>query len=126
MNILFPVALGGAIGALARYAVISASGHWLSLSFPYGTLAVNILGSLLLGVFIEGSALWWSGSESLRAFLVVGVLGAFTTFSAFSLDVANMMTRGETLAALFYALASVVFSVGALFLGMAGMRAFHA
>lgn len=122
MKGLLAIALGGAFGALARYGVFVAATHLFGLSFPYGTLIVNVLGSLVLGVLIEGSALAWTIPEPARLFLVVGVFGAFTTFSTFSLDVAVLYERGRTIAAAGYVVASVVLSVGGLFLGMHLMR----
>ena len=122
MTRLLAIALGGALGALARYAVFVAATHLLGHGFPYGTLIVNVVGSLLLGVLIEGLALAWTMPEPARLFLVVGVFGAFTTFSTFSLDVAVLYERGRTLAAAGYVLASVVLSVGGLFAGLHLMR----
>jgi CrcB protein len=118
MKGLLAIAIGGALGALARYGVFVAATHFLGHGFPYGTLFVNVLGSLLLGVLIEGSALAWTLPESVRLFLVVGVFGAFTTFSTFSLDVAVLYERDRTIAATSYVLASVVLSVGGLFAGL--------
>ena len=112
------ICLGGAIGTGARYLL---SGWLLRVAgpgFPYGTLAVNVAGSLIMGVLIELSALVWSPSPELRALLTVGVLGGYTTFSTFSLDVAFLMQRGDTAAAAIYVVVSVLLSVGALFAGL--------
>jgi CrcB protein len=122
MTNLLAVALGGATGALARYGVSVATTHLLGASFPYGTLIVNVLGSLLLGVLIEGMALAWTIPGPARLFLVVGMFGAFTTFSTFSLDVMVMYERGRELIAAGYVVASVVLSVGGLFVGLHLMR----
>lgn len=116
------VALGGAVGAVGRYITVSAVGAMFGTGFPLGTLVVNVLGSLILGAFIELSALVWSPSPELRAMIVVGMLGAFTTFSTFSLDVVSMFTRGDHSMAFGYVLASVVFSIGALWAGMSITR----
>jgi len=112
------VALGGAVGAVGRYGVMSMVGAVAGIGFPYGTLSVNIIGSLILGIFIEISALAWSPSHEIRTLVVVGVLGSFTTFSMFSLDVINLVTRGETISALIYIGSSVLFSIGAIWLGI--------
>lgn len=112
------VALGGAVGAVGRYGVMSMAGAVAGIGFPYGTLSVNIIGSLILGIFIEISALAWSPSHEIRTLVVVGVLGSFTTFSMFSLDVINLVTRGETISALIYIGSSVLFSIGAIWLGI--------
>lgn len=122
MNMLLAVACGGAIGAVGRYLVVSQVGHWLGSGFPYGTLTVNVAGSFVLGVLIEIGALAWSPSPEMRAFLVVGLLGAFTTFSTFSLDVVVLAERGAFLPAVFYITASVVLSVAGLFAGMRLLR----
>ena len=119
---LIYVALGGAFGAMGRFAAMSAIGAMFGHGMPYGTLFVNIVGSFVLGAFIEVSALVWSPSAELRAMIVVGVLGAFTTFSTFSLDVVTLFTRGDHAHAFTYVIASVVLSLGALWAGMALTR----
>ena len=122
MKILLAVAVGGAIGAVGRYLVISQVGHWLGTGFPYGVLTVNVVGSFILGALVETLALAWSPAPELRALMVVGVLGAFTTFSTFSLDVILLLERHQTLATFVYVLASVCLSVGGLFAGLRLMR----
>lgn len=123
MNILLAVAAGGAIGAVGRYLVVTQVGHWLGLHYPFGTLAVNVIGSFLLAALVEAAALAWSVGEALRAFLVVGVFGAFTTFSAFSLEVVLLFQRGEIVPALLYAAGSVVLCVLAFAAGLHLVRA---
>lgn len=118
MKILLAVAAGGALGAVGRYLVMSQVAHWFGTGFPFGTLAVNVIGSFVLGVLAESLALAWSPPQELRALLVVGVLGAFTTFSTFSLDVALHVERGELGLALVYILASVALCIAALFAGL--------
>ena len=86
--------------------------------FPYGTLTVNIVGSFLMGVLITGMALKWSASPEMRALLAVGVLGAFTTFSTFSLDAVTLAERGAWGQAAVYIGASVVVCILALLAGM--------
>lgn len=112
------VALGGAFGAIARFVTMNVVGHWFGHGFPYGTVIVNVVGSFVLGGLIETLALVWSPSETVRAMLVVGVLGAFTTFSTFSLDVHTLVVRGSYLALGGYVAASVILSVGAFVLGL--------
>ena len=80
------VAIGGAIGSMCRYLVGVGAGRLLGADFPYGTMTVNIVGSFFMGLFIELLALKFDGSESVRLFVAVGVLGGFTTLSSFSLD----------------------------------------
>jgi len=118
MKLLLSVALGGAFGAVSRYYVMTQVTHWLGLSFPYGTIFVNILGSFILGALTEIMALSWSFNQETRAFLVVGVLGSFTTFSTFSLDVVALFERGETTSAAIYITASVILAIAAFILGM--------
>ncbi len=120
------VALGGAVGAVGRFAVVSMVGHWAHMSgynFPFGTVVVNVLGSFILGALVEISALAWSPTPEIRAMLVVGMLGAFTTFSTFSLDVVTLMTRGAWLQVALYVGISVALSIIALYMGMQSMKA---
>ncbi len=120
---LLAVAAGGAFGAVARYLVMVQVGHWLGTGFPFATLTVNVVGSFILGVLVELMALAWSPTPELRALVVVGVLGAFTTFSTFSMDVVLHMERGEIGLALTYVVASVVLCVVAFFAGLHLVRA---
>ncbi len=122
MNVILAVAAGGALGALGRHFVNMAAVHLFGTGFPWGTLAVNVIGSFVMGLIIELSALVWSPGLQLRAFLTVGVLGAFTTFSTFSLDVALLYERGALILAAGYIILSVVLSVGALFAALALVR----
>ena len=115
---LLAVGAGGALGAIARYLVFVSVGHLLGHGFPYGTLAVNIVGSLLMGVLIETMALAWSVSMEARLFMVVGFLGAFTTFSTFSLDFAVLYERGRLDLCALYLSLSVLLSIGGLFFGL--------
>jgi fluoride exporter len=117
------VAGGGAIGASARYLVGVVCGRLLGTGFPFGTLAVNVIGCLVMGLLIEAMALRWTVSNDLRAFLTVGILGGFTTFSAFSADFALLVERNDYLQAALYLVASVGLSIGALFAGLAIVRA---
>ena len=112
------VALGGAVGAAGRHLVNLAMLRLMGPAFPWGTLTVNIVGSLLMGVLIELLALRYSASQETRLFLATGVLGGFTTFSAFSLDVAVLMERKQTMLAALYIAGSVGASIGALFFGL--------
>ena len=119
---LLAVAAGGAVGAAARHGVYLAAAQVLGAGFPFGTLIVNIVGSFAMGVLVEGMALVWAIGARLRLFLAVGVLGGFTTFSAFSLEAALMIERNQWGRAAGYALASVVLCVAAVFAGLALMR----
>ena len=121
-HMIAAVAAGGAAGAVARYLVMSSIGHWVGHGFPWGTLAVNVIGSFVLGALIEVMALVWSPTEAMRAFLVVGVLGAFTTFSTFSMDVVYLFERGQLISAALYVGVSVFVSILMLWSGMAVFR----
>lgn len=127
MQAFFLVGLGGAIGAMARYGTGVVVGHFWRTSFPVATLLVNVVGSLAMGLLVGWLArtlpAW---QEEARLFVAVGVLGGFTTFSAFSLDVVTLIERGETWPALGYILGSVVLSVLALVAGLALIRALPA
>lgn len=126
MKLLLAVALGGAFGAVARFLSTTWVGRALGTGFPFGTLFVNVAGSFALAVLVEFLAIRLNGSLELRAFLAVGLLGSFTTFSSFSLDVVTLYERGDLLAAGGYAGASVMLSILALFSGLWTARAFLA
>ena len=121
-SLTLAVAAGGAIGAVARFWVTSAIGRAIGHGFPWGTLAVNVVGSLAMGMLVTVMALAWSPPQHIRAMLTVGLLGAFTTFSTFSLDVVVLAERGAWVAAALYVLGSVVLCVAGLFAGMWAMR----
>ena len=122
MKTVMAIALGGALGAVARHFI----SHWsvvaLGNGFPWGTLTVNVVGCFALGVVVEVMALVWSPAAEWRAFLTVGVLGAFTTFSAFALDISILHERGEMLQAILYVTVSVAGSIAAIFAGMSLTR----
>ncbi len=120
LNSLVPVALGGALGASARYLTNVTATRLFGVSFPWGTVTVNILGSFLMGALVV--VLAERGGNRFAPFLMTGVLGGFTTFSAFSLDAVSLYERGQSAAAAGYVLGSVVLSILALILGMAAAR----
>ena len=117
------VFIGGGIGAALRHGVNRAALAWLGPAFPYGTLIVNILGGLCMGMLAELFLVKGGGSQEWRLFLTTGFLGGFTTFSAFSLDAALMWERGDHGVLAAYVVGSVVLSIAALFAGMAAVRA---
>ena len=112
--------MGGALGAMARYGLGLTAGRLApGASWPWGTFAANIIGGLLMGLMAGWLALKaGAGQESLRLFAAVGVLGGFTTFSAFSLEAALMIERRELATAFVYVTGSVVLSIAALFVGL--------
>jgi len=121
------VAIGGGAGAALRYQTGRAMTHWLGVpavsAFPFATLAVNALGSLLMGVLAGWLARIGSGEgEQLRLLLGVGLLGGFTTFSAFSLEMVLMIERGQLLFASLYAVLSFALGISGLMAGLMVMR----
>lgn len=116
---LLLVAVGGAIGAAIRHLFNLGALRVIGPNFPWGTMAINIIGSFVMGAFIEVLARRYGGaSAELRLFVATGVLGGFTTFSAFSLDFVTLWERGDVVPAAGYALVSVVGAILALFLGL--------
>lgn len=118
------VALGGALGSVCRYLVGVGAGRLLGADFPFGTIIVNIAGSFIMGLFIELLGVKFDGSESLRLFVAVGILGGFTTLSSFSLDTIVLFERGAVAAAAVYVGASIVLSLAALVAGLHLVSAF--
>lgn len=117
------VFLGGGLGAALRHGVNLGAARLLGTAFPYGTLAVNVAGSLAMGLLAAWFAFRGDAAQHWRLFFATGVLGGFTTFSAFSLDVALLYERGAIALAALYVVASVLLSVAGLFAGLALVRA---
>jgi fluoride exporter len=113
---------GGALGSGARHLVNVGVGRWLGAGFPWWTFFVNVAGCFLMGVLVEALALKFNGSADLRVFVATGILGGFTTFSAFSLDFAVLVGRNEPLQAGLYLAGSVALSILALYAGMHATR----
>lgn len=122
MSSLLYVAFGGAIGASLRYVLGLAAMRSLGPGYPYGTMAANVIGGFLMGVLAGWLAFKVSGqetgSENLKLFLGVGLLGGFTTFSAFSLDAMTMLEKKDYGHFFGYTVGSVVLSIGALMIGL--------
>ena len=112
------VFLGAVLGGLMRHVMNAWVTALMGAGFPYGIMAINILGSTAMGLVAGWFAFRGAGLGDLRLFLATGILGGFTTFSAFSLDFAVLWQRGEMAPALFYAVGSVVLSILALFAGL--------
>ena len=122
MYMTLSVALGGAIGAVSRYWISAFVFKAVGGAFPWATLTVNVLGCAILGVLIQLMALVWSPSEHIRALMTVGLLGALTTFSTFSMEVVLFLERGDWIYAMLYILLSVILCVGATMGAMALMK----
>ena len=118
MSIYIAIALGGSLGAISRYWVSSATYSWLGVNFPYGTLMVNVAGSLVMGFLTVLLVHRFDVSDELRLGLLVGFLGSFTTFSAFSMDTVHWMENGELVKAMVYVLASVIACVLGAWVGL--------
>ena len=118
MKLLVWAMVGGALGSGARHLVNVGFGRWLGAGFPWWTLFVNVTGCLLMGVLIEALALRFQGSVELRTLLATGVLGGYTTFSAFSMDFAHLMQKHDYVYAGAYLVGSVVFSILAVYAGL--------
>jgi fluoride exporter len=112
------VAVGGAIGSVARYLVAMGSSKIFGINFPWGILIINVSGSFLIGAFVGLFATKWDLPQSARIFLTVGICGGYTTFSTFSLDSYYLMERGQLLLASAYMVGSVVLSICALIGGL--------
>jgi CrcB protein len=121
MNYLL-VFLGGGLGSTLRHIINIVSPRVLGTGFPYHTFIINITGSIMMGLIAGYLAFKGEASQPGRLFLMTGILGGYTTFSAFSLDAALLYERGEIGLALFYVLGSVVFSIAGLFAGLALVR----
>ena len=118
------VGAGGALGAMARHGFSSAVGHFWPAPFPYATLLINIFGSLAMGLLVGILArVLPPAQDELRLFIAVGLLGGFTTFSAFSLDAIALIERSQWAQAALYILLSVVVSIAALYAGLLLTRA---
>jgi CrcB protein len=120
-TLIAAVAAGGAVGSALRYVSVALVGRWAGSGFPWGTLFVNLAGSFIMGALAELAARKMNLPEPWRVFVFVGMLGGFTTFSTFSLDMVTLMQRNLAAAAT-YGLVSVGLGVAALFAGMAVIR----
>ncbi len=126
MITIFWVALGGAIGAAARYWVAMQALRLFGPGFPWGTLTVNVAGSLAMGLLAGFFAHRMQVSTDIRMFLMTGILGGFTTFSAFSLDVSVLVARKDYMMSAFYIIGSVSLSVAVLLVGLRLARVWFA
>jgi CrcB protein len=121
MNYLL-VFIGGGLGSTLRHIINMITPRVLGTGFPYHTFIINITGSIVMGLIAGYLAFKGEASQPWRLFLMTGILGGYTTFSAFSLDAALLYERGAIGLALFYVLGSVLFSILGLFAGLALVR----
>lgn len=118
MNQMLAVAIGGAIGAMGRYWIVGLVSQWFGRGFPYGTLAVNIAGSILIGLLYTVIVQQLKLEPHWQAILMAGFTGAFTTFSTFALESLNLFQSGRVTAALLYIMLSVMCCLAAVAAGM--------
>jgi fluoride exporter len=118
------VFVGGGLGATLRYLINVTCARTLGTGFPWGTFLINITGSTVMGLIAGYLALKGEASQPWRLFLMTGILGGYTTFSAYSLDAALLYERGELASAALYVVGSVVLSIAGLFAGLALVRQF--
>jgi len=123
MRLTLFAAFGGAVGSVARYLTVSAAVRLFGTDFPWGTFGVNLLGSFAIGAIMAAISGWFGGSNDLRVLLVTGFLGGFTTFSAFSFEMLQLIERKAFIAAFLYAGGSVGLSLVAVTIGYAAIKA---
>lgn len=116
------VFIGGGLGSAGRHGVNLLASRLVGGAYPLGTLAINVLGAFAMGVVVEFFSLKASLPQSAKLFLTTGILGGFTTFSTYALEIGMLYERGDWLASALYALGSLVLGVGGLFAGLALVR----
>jgi fluoride exporter len=117
LKTIIAIGLGGALGSIARHFMNTGIATLVKTPFPWGILVINVVGCFLMGALIAVFAGIWNPAQEVRAFLTVGFLGGFTTFSAFSLDAMQLWTAGDMKGMLLYVAVSVVLSIAAVFAG---------
>ena len=125
MALIISIFVGGGLGALLRYGVISNISKILPSTFPYGTLTVNIIGALLIGIVYSLLSQKISISENLKLFITVGFLGGFTTFSTFNLDFFQLIESSKIAAAMIYALGTFITTIVGFYAGYSVIRLFY-
>ncbi len=118
------IAIGGALGAVSRYLAVALVTEWFGKSFPFGTMAVNITGSFLIGILYVLVVQKLHAMPEIKAILVVGFLGSFTTFSTFSLETFSLIERGDFSQAGLYVVSSLVLGILAVWGGITVAKIF--
>lgn len=116
------VFIGGGLGSALRHGANVLAARFWGIQYPVGTLCINVLGSFAMGAAVEYLAMKTGLSHQVRLFLTTGVIGGFTTFSTFTLEIATLSSRGEAIWAGLYILSSLIFGVGGFYAGMALVR----
>ena len=122
MSILISVFLGGGFGAIIRYLVIEQVNKLFLVAFPFGTIAVNVIGAFLIGLLSSYLAERLDVSENIKMFLIVGFCGGFTTFSSFNIEFYQLFSNGEILSSLIYVTTTFVLTVVAFYIGVSLLK----
>ena len=122
MSILISVFLGGGLGAIIRYLVIEQVNKLFLVAFPFGTIAVNVIGAFLIGLLSSYLAERLDVSENIKMFLIVGFCGGFTTFSSFNIEFYQLFSNGEILSSLIYVTTTFVLTVVAFYIGVSLLK----
>ena len=122
MSILISVFLGGGFGAIIRYLVIEQVNKLFLVAFPFGTIAVNVIGAFLIGLLSSYIAERLDVSENIKMFLIVGFCGGFTTFSSFNIEFYQLFSNGEILSSLIYVTTTFVLTVVAFYIGVSLLK----
>ena len=122
MSILISVFLGGGFGAIIRYLVIEQVNKLFLVAFPFGTIAVNVIGAFLIGLLSSYLAERLDVSENIKMFLIVGFCGGFTTFSSFNIEFYQLFSNGEILSSLIYVTTTFVLTIVAFYIGVSLLK----
>ena len=122
MSILISIFLGGGFGAIIRYLVIEQVNKLFLIAFPFGTIAVNVIGAFLIGLLSSYLAERLDVSENIKMFLIVGFCGGFTTFSSFNIEFYQLFSNGEILSSLIYVTTTFVLTVVAFYIGVSLLK----
>lgn len=125
MALIFSIFAGGGLGALLRYSVLTNLGRMLPSTFPYGTLTVNIVGAIMIGMFYSFLSQKITISENLKLFITIGFLGGFTTFSSFNLDFFQLLEDSKVVSAMVYAFGTFFTTVIGFYVGYSVIKLFY-